>query len=446
MKADAAAGPDARAGHQSRRAWLTVAVLSLLYLLGTLDRQMMALLVVAIKRDLGFSDMEIGVLQGAAFSLFFVLASPPIGWLVDRVSRRAIIFWGTLVWATCAAASGIAGSFAQMFGARAGVGAGEATLQPAAFAMIADSFPAERLAFPMSVFVIGANVGAGLSFIFGGLIVQWASTGQAGALPLVGELEPWRLAFILTGLPGLVLAFIVFLVPRSANPSPAPMTSQGGDLARAWLHYRAHLGFYLLHNLAFACCIAMIVGLLAWNPAFLARHYGWDPGRAGVWLGGTQIPVSLVALSVHGWAVDRLFRAGMRDAHMRWFAVMCPLAAGFAACAYLVDDVWLMLALFNCALFCIVPYPGIAAAALQIATPPALRGKISSVYLIGLNLLGSMSGPMLVAVFTQYLFADESKVGLSMSLTAVLLMALGAISCLLGLGPMRRAVAPRLDG
>jgi MFS family permease len=426
---------------QSRKAWLTVAVLSLLYLFGTLDRQMMALLVGAIKRDLGFSDMEIGVLQGVAFSLFFVIASPPIGWLVDRVSRRAIIFWGTLVWASCAAVSGIASSFAQMFAARAGVGAGEATLQPSAFAIIADSFPAERLAFPMSVFVIGANVGAGLSFIFGGLIVQWAGSGNAEAIPLLGDMEAWRLAFLLTGIPGIALAFVAFLLPRSEPVVQAE--EDQGDFARAWRHYRSHLGFYLLHNLAFACCIGMIVGLLAWNPAFLSRHYGWDAGSAGVWLGCTQIPTSLVALTVHGWAVDRLFRAGMKDAHMRWFAVMCPLAGCFAAAAYLVNDVWLMLALFNCALFCIVPYPGIAAAALQIATPPDLRGKLSSAYLIGLNLIGSLSGPMLVAAFTQYFFADEAKVGWSMSLTAALLMGLGTICCIAGLGPMRRAIHAR---
>lgn len=425
------------------RAWSTVGILSLLYGFGTLDRQIMALLVGPIKRDLGFSDMEIGVLQGMAFALFFVLASPPIGWLVDRISRRVIIFWGTIVWSLCAAASGLANNFAQMFAARAGVGAGEATIQPTSFATIAEIFPAERLALPMSIFVIGANVGAGLSFIFGGLVVDWADSAGAGAVSLFGDIEPWRLAFLVTGLPGLALAFIVFLMPRTRVNRDAIDRGEGGDFARAWRHYRSHLRFYLLHNVAFACCIGMIVGLLAWNPAFLARQHGWDAATAGVWLGATQIPTSLLALGLHGWAVDRLFRSGMEDAHMRWFAVMCPLAAGFAAAAYLAPGPWLMLALFNCSLFCIAPYPGIAAAALQIATPPELRGKISSAYLIGLNLLGAMTGPMLIAAFTQYAFADEARLGWSMSLSALLLMGLGTLCCIAGLGPMRRAIRAR---
>src|SRR5690606_34116242 len=134
---------------------IMVAALTFMYANASLDRQMMSLLVVPIQRDLGFSDMEIGVLQGAAFALFFVLASLPIGWMVDRFSRRAIIFWGTVGWSLSAAASGLSQSFAQMFASRAGVGAGEATLQPSAFAILADTFPPERLALPMSVFVIG---------------------------------------------------------------------------------------------------------------------------------------------------------------------------------------------------------------------------------------------------------------------------------------------------
>lgn len=424
------------------RAWLTVFILTLFYGVGTLDRQMMALLVGPIKHDLGFSEMEIGALQGVAFALFFVLASLPIGWLVDRVSRRAVVFWGTLVWSLCAALSGLANSFGQMFAARAGLGAGEATIQPSAFATIADNFPAERLALPMSVFVIGANIGAGLSFIFGGLVVEWASGEGGTGLPVLGGLEPWRQAFILTGLPGLVLAFLAFTLPRSRTVARRD-EQQDGDFTLAWRQYRANWRFYVLHNLAFASCIAFIVGLLAWNPAFLGRQYGWQPGEIGLWLGSTQIAFSVPALILHGWAVDWMFKRGVHDAHLRWFAVLCPLAGLLGCAAYLVSNVWLMLLLFNAALFCVVAYPGIAAAALQIATPPEMRGKISSVYLIGLNLLGALSGPMIVAAITQYGFADDARVGWSMSIFAACMMSLATLFCLLGRAPMRAAIAAR---
>lgn len=439
-----------KAASGTGRAWTTVAILSLLYAFGTLDRQMIALLVDPIKRDLGFSDMQIGVLQGLAFALFYVLASLPIGWLVDRVSRRAVIFWGTVSWSICAAASGIAASFPQMFAARAGVGAGEATLQPSAFAIIADLFPPQRLALPMSVFAIGAHVGSGVSLIFGGMIVLWASTLVVSELPMIGSVTGWQLAFLLTGLPGLALAFVAFAIPRSQGWAQgwAQERAQGraerrhgGDIARTVAQYRAHPRFYLFHNAAFAACIGLLVGLLAWNPAFLGRQHGWDAGKAGLWLGVTQIGTSLVALAVHGWAVDRLFRQGVDDAHLRWFAIMCPLAGLFAGAAYLVPDAWMMLILFGLALFCVAPYPGIAAAALQIATPGDLRGKISATYLIGLNLVGAASGPMIVAGITQYGFADEAKLGPAMSMTSVLLMGIATLSCWLALPPMRQAVA-----
>ena len=403
---------------------------------------MMALLVGPIKHDLGFSEMEIGALQGAAFSLFFVRARLPIGGLVDRVSRRAIIFWGTLFWSICAAASGLAGSFAQMFAARAGVGAGEATLQPSAFATIADNFPAERLALPMSLFVIGANIGAGMSFVLGGMVVEWASGAGGLDVPGMAGLAPWRQAFLLTGLPGLVLVFIIFALPRHRNKL-RPVEQQEGDFALAWRHYRRNWRFYVLHNLAFACCISFIVGLLAWNPAFLGRIHGWQPAAIGAWLGLTQIGVSVPALVLHGWAVDRLFKRGMHDAHLRWFSVLCPIAGVLGCAAYLVNDAWLTLVLFNGALFCVVSYPGIAAAALQIATPTELRGKLSSVYLIGLNLLGSLTGPMIVAAITQYGFGDDARVGWSMSIFAASIMALATLFCLLGRGPMRTTIAAR---
>jgi MFS family permease len=123
--------------------------------------------------------------------------------------------------------------------------------------------------------------------------------------------------------------------------------------------------------------------------------------------------------------------------------MFCPFAGLLACAAYLVSDAWLMLLLFNAALFCVVAYPGISAAALQIATPPELRGKLSSVYLIGLNLLGSLSGPMIVAAITQYGFGDDARVGWSMSIFAAGMMALATLFCLLGKGPMRATIAAR---
>lgn len=422
-------------------AWGTVAILTTLYCFGSLDRQMISLLVEPIKQDLGFTDMQIGLLQGAAFALFFVVASLPVGWMIDRFSRRLIIFWGTIAWSLCAAASGLAQTFAQMFAARAGVGAGESTLQPSAFAILADTFPPAKLAFPLSIFVIGANLGSGMSLIVGGAMIDWLSQGPRIVLPVIGHLAPWEMGFILTGLPSLALAFLIFLVPERkrmiTSRQAAPARSGFAELFR---RYRGHARFYLCHHGAFAMCIAFFMGLLAWNPAFMQRTYHWETGQIGLWLGLTQIGTATVALSFHGWFVDRLFKRGMRDAHLRYFIVLAPLSGLAAAAAYMVSSPWHTIALFNLGLFLMMGYPGIGAAALQITTPASMRGKASAIYLIALNLVGATLGPLVIAAITDKLFHDEAMLGHSMSLFSLGAMSIAMILFALGRSSMPHAL------
>jgi MFS family permease len=140
------------------------------------------------------------------------------------------------------------------------------------------------------------------------------------------------------------------------------------------------------------------------------------------------------------WAADRLFRAGIRDAHLRYHLVACPLAGALAALAYVVDDAWLTVLLFNLGLFCLMGYPGIGAASLQIATPAPVRGKASAVYLMVLNLVGALLGPLIVAAITDYGFADERALGRSMSIFALGAMAIATVLFASALGAMRDAL------
>jgi MFS family permease len=124
-----------------QRRWWTLAILTGLYSLSFLDRQVMSLLVNAIRADLRITDFQIGLLQGPAFALFYVSFGLLFGWIVDRLSRRPVIFVGVAIWSLAAMACGLARNFAQLFGARLGLGAGEAALTPAAYSILSDSFP-----------------------------------------------------------------------------------------------------------------------------------------------------------------------------------------------------------------------------------------------------------------------------------------------------------------
>jgi MFS family permease len=196
----------------------------------------------------------------------------------------------------------------------------------------------------------------------------------------------------------------------------------------------------------FAMPMAFVVGLGAWTPAYFGRVHGWGIGQIGLWIGAGQMLMAAIGILAHGWLIDRWFGSGRRDAHMRYFAIMCALAAPLGAAAFLAADPWVSLALWNAAYFCMMAYVGIGAASLQIATPPDLRGKASAVYLIVVNVVGTIGGPLVVALITDYVFGDEQALGLSMAIFALLSGGAGVALFARGLGPMRRIIGEQLDG
>ncbi len=428
---------------QSVGRWRAVFILTTLYLLGTVDRQMAALLVTPIKQDMGLTDVQVSLIQGLAFAFAYVLASIPIGWMVDRFSRKSILFAGSIIWGGAATLSGLSGSFGQLFLARAGVGAGEATLHPTSFSLIAQMFRPEKLGLPLMVFVFGGILGSGGSYIVGGAIVDWAQS-NAMRWPVVGELKGWQIAFILTGLPALLIGPLALLIREPARRSDSSGPHALGYLG-LWHFARRHLWFYGTHMFGFAMPMAFVVGLGAWTPAYFGRVHDWGIGQIGLWIGAGQMLMATIGIFAHGWLIDRWFGSGRRDAHMRYFAMMCALAAPLGAAAFLAADPWVSLALWNAAYFCMMAYVGIGAASLQIATPPDLRGKASAVYLIVVNVVGTIGGPLAVALITDHVFGDEQALGLSMAIFALLSGGAGVALFARGLAPMRRIVCEQLD-
>lgn len=426
-------GPETAPG-----AWRTVILLTLLYWVGTLDRQIAALLVPMIKADLSLTDVQISVIQGFGFGLFFMLASPLMGWLVDRYSRRGILFGGVTTWSLAAIGSGLSHSFGQLFASRAAVGACEASINPTAYAMLGRLFPAKKLSLPMSIFVLGGNLGSGMSFLLGGLVIAWVASSPPIALPLVGHLSGWQLAFVITALPGLIFAPLIWTAADERTPAQkgeAPTT-----FADLWRHIKRHPRFFAAHNLGFAMIMAFIVGLQSWNSAFLSRQHGWPLASIGLWMGGFQVVFAVAGLGFHGWMVDRLFGRGQQDAHLRYFTLMCLLALPCGTAAYLVKDGATMIVLYNVAYFFLMSFASVGPAALQIATPPALRGKASAVYMVVISIVGTILGPVIVAALTDKVFADETRLGLSMAIFAAATSGGAALLFMLGRAPMRRAV------
>jgi len=181
--------------------------LVVLYVLNFIDRNIISILAEDIKADLGLRDDQIGFLYGTAFGVFYALFGIPLGKLADSWHRVKLITTGLAIWSAFTVLSGFAKNFATLSAARIGVGVGEATASPSAYSLISDWFPKRMRATALAIYSSGLYVGGGISLLIGGAIVEnWNEAFPTDA-PL--GLAGWQAAFIIVGLPGLLLAILV---------------------------------------------------------------------------------------------------------------------------------------------------------------------------------------------------------------------------------------------
>ncbi|WP_193452195.1 MFS transporter [Pseudomonas nitroreducens] len=447
MKFETLASVDGVTGYsRPSAAWYMTGVLFLLYWLSLLDRLVISLLVAPIRRDLGISDFELSLLQGFAFGVFYAICGLPLGWLVDRFSRRWIIFGGVSIWTLATVLCGAAQNYWHLFLARIGVGAGEAALSPAAYSLMADSFPPHRLTTALAVYSLGSLFGTGMAYLMGGLIVQMVAAHEHVVLPLLGEVRSWQLVFIAIGLPGLFLGLLVFTFREPARRQPAGL----GDSARNALgevfgYIREHGRFFLCHHAGFTICVMAVTGLALWAPTYLSRSFAWSAGQIGAWLGIVGTAGGVIGAFLCGQLIDRQVAKGGHDAHMRLFSGTCLLSCPIAVAGVLWNDPYIFLGAFFLVQILVSPIMGISAAALQLAAPARLRGRLSSIYLFVMILLGIGAGPSVVAAFTDFLFRDDAKLGYSLALLFAMACPIAALILHLGRGSMRNAVSRNIS-
>jgi MFS family permease len=408
-----------------------VGVLTLVYVFSFIDRQILSLLVRPLRRDLQITDTEVSILMGFSFAVFYTFCGIPLGRLADTRSRRSIIAAGLVFWSAFTGLCGLARNFAQMLIYRMGVGVGEAALSPSAYSLITDYFPKEKLGTAISVYSMGIYIGAGMSYLLGGIVVRFASAQEAWILPLVGAVRPWQVIFLAVGLPGFLVAPLVYSIREPLRHGLARHTSSV-PASHAFAYMLENKRTFLCHTLGFGLLSLTSYASGAWVPEFFRRNYHWDIPHTGIVYGSLVIIFGSLGIVGAGRIADLLRARGILQANMLVGMWVALIGIPISCLLYLAPSAgWATLWLAPGCIIAAAPF-GIAAAAIQQMMPNPMRGQASAVYLFIINMIGLGLGPTAVAVCTQYLFRRDDAV--NYSLLVVHLVALSAAAILLGGG------------
>lgn len=401
-----------RSSKEAKDRWYIVFVLVSAAVLSYLDRGIISILVPDLRRSLGLSEVEVSIVQGFSFSLFFAVGGLLIGGLTDRLNRKLIVFCGVAGWSIMTMLCGLAQNFEQLFAARAGVGIGEACLSPAAYSLICDLFSSERRGRPMSFMVMAAAVGGAASSLLGGIILKLLGGIGQIQLPVLGPLEVWRVTFLLVGAPGLLMALLVLTIREPTRGAAIRPAEFGTSYARfVWRNWRAAVSLKLTIALTFSTSYVVT----AWVPTVLIRNFGHSAADAGMALGIIMVPSSILGGFLGGLLGDWMARANRPYGRLRaWLGGTVPIVIGAMMMALGSETAFYagtLIVLITSGLLSSLSYP-----ALYDITPVQFRGRAIAVALLLASVIGMGAAITAVAVLTEHAFGNDAAVRSSMSI------------------------------
>jgi MFS family permease len=358
---------------------LLLAVLTGLNILNYVDRGVLFGVQPLIQKEFPRSDRDYGLLT-FAFFIAYMVAAPCVGWMGDRFSRKKIMAVGILIWSGFTLLTWVTHTFGELMFRHTIVGIGEASYAAIAPTLIADSFPIERRGRMLSIFFLGLPLGNALGLILGGV---------------AGQHWGWRVPFMIAGVPGFVLAIVLWFLPE-----PPRGLSEGEDSspARSTVLGLAKNGAFLTATLGMAMYTFAAGGLLQWIPTFLwrVRHVPLD--RAGLIFGGMAGFNGIVATLIGGWIGDRLLK--------RYFGAYYtfPGIAMFVAVPLMVMTVYVtgkpMYAAMFTAIFLLLIGTAPTNAALVNSVGPKIRSTALAVNIFIIHLLGDAFSPTLIGTIS----------------------------------------------
>jgi MFS family permease len=412
-----------------RYSWYVLGILTFAQTCHGIDRAIIGLVLEPMGKEFGLTDGQRGFLAGFAYGLFFAMAAIPFGMAVDRYNRRNLMTFALTVWSGATAICGLATGFWSLLASRAAVGMAEAGGSPTGMSLLSDYFGKEKRSTAIGIWYLSSGIGLALAFFVGGAIIQHSN---------------WRWAFFAAGIPGLILAPMLYLTvrePKRGNRDPeiAQLDVSGLSLFARIRLLAARPG--LLHCIWAIVLIATgIYGSSTWLTTFLIRSHHMVISRAGLTVAIAYGILGSVGGFAAGWIADWINkrRGGFDAARTATVGAVIPFMTAISGIATvaITDLHWSIVGLMACGFFS-ASYNGPIYAVIVTIAGPKLRGLAVSMVQFGANLIGVGCGTYLIGAISDFVGTEQ---GVAWGIGVAMLFTMGGgIHLLLGARAIRRS-------
>jgi MFS family permease len=391
--------------------WYVLVMMVLVYTLSIADRYVISTVLEPIRLELQLTDSGIAFLTGVALALFYVVLGFPISYLIDRGNRRNIIAVCIILWSAMTAFCGLSKNYVQLLIGRIGVGVGEAGGTPGASSIISDYFPAAKRPMALTVFSLGAPIGA------------WLGADIAG---IINDAFNWRTVFLVLGIPGVIVGVLIFLTIR--EPRRGQLDHKGGGDKGA--SFGESMRFLWTQKSAIHVMLASALtalwgwGLMWWTPTFLIRNYGMTPGEAGALTGPIHLIGGGLATLFTGWYMARPAMSDPRRiVRLMGWGVLVATIVSFVI--YWTHNLQLATYLFWIFIPAIYFYIGPCFGLLTNLCEPRMRAQFCAATLFVANVGNLIIAPQLVGLLSDHFAPNGVADGQSLRLAMLCLVPFG---------------------
>jgi predicted MFS family arabinose efflux permease len=393
--------------------WYVLIVMVLVYTLSIADRYVISTVLEPIRLELQLTDSGIAFLTGVSLALFYVVLGFPISWLIDRGNRRNIIAFCLVGWSIMTAFCGLSRTYWQLLLSRIGVGVGEAGGTPGANSILSDYFPAARRPMALTIFSLGAPIGA------------WLGADIAG---MIADRYDWRTVFLVLGIPGVVVGLLIFLTVKEPRRGQMDHVSQNSERNASFPDSMRYLWKQrsAVHVMAASALTALWGwGLVWWTPTFLIRNYGLTPGEAGAILGPIHLIGGGAATVFTGWWLGRpSMNDPRRIVRMMGFGIGAATLVSFWI--YWTHSLTLATALFWIFIPSIYFYIGPCFGLLNNLCEPRMRAMFCAATLFVANVGNLIIAPQAVGFLSDAFAPNHVANGESLRMAMLCLVPVGA--------------------